>query len=143
MVLFLTATIMEVENMSPWTSQYGPITANLQVDALMKELSIFGCVYQQSPVPCKSEFTIQSVMRSNTKCVMKLEARMLNGERYPHGGVQVEAEMRTKAHNGAVVYGEMEICPFSESHRRAERSQEAVTSCCALGSQSQLITGAV
>ena len=33
---------------------------------------------------------------------------MLNGERYPHGGVQVEAEMRSKAHNGAVVYGEVE-----------------------------------
>ena len=28
------------------------------------------------------------------------------------------------------------ICPFSESDRRAERSQEAVTSNCALGSQS-------
>ena len=33
---------------------------------------------------------------------------MLNGERYPHGGVQVEAEMRSKAHIGAVVYGEVE-----------------------------------
>ena len=99
---------MEVENMSPWTSQYGPITADVQVDALMKELSMFGDVYQQSPVPCKSEFTIQSAMRRNTKCLMKLEARMLNGERYPHGGVQVEAEMRSKAHNGAVVYGEVE-----------------------------------
>ena len=104
----LKATIMEVENMSPWTSQYGPITADVQQDALMKELSMFGCVYQQSPVPCKSEFTIQSVMRRNTKCLVKLEARMLNGERYPHGGVQVEAEMRSKAHNGAVVYGEVE-----------------------------------
>ena len=94
--------------MSPWTSQYGPITADVQLDALMKELSMFGFVYQQSPVPCKSEFTIQSVMRRNTKCLAILEARMLNGERYPHGGVQVEAEMRSKAHNGAVVYGEVE-----------------------------------
>ena len=33
---------------------------------------------------------------------------MLNGERYPRGGVQVEAEMRSKAHNEAVVYGEVE-----------------------------------
>ena len=104
----LKATIMEVENMSPWTSQYGPITADVQVDALMKELSKFGCVYQQSPVPCKSDFKIQTVMRRNTKCLVILKARMLNGERYPHGGVQVEAEMRSKAHNGAVVYGEVE-----------------------------------
>ena len=101
----LKASIMEVENMSPWTS---PITADVQVDALMKELSMFGCVYQQSPVPCKSVFTIHSVMRRNTKCLMKLEARMLNGERCPHGGVQVEAEMRSQVHNGAVVYGEVE-----------------------------------
>ena len=94
--------------MSPWTSQYGPITADVQVDALMEELSMFGFVYQQSPVPYKSEFTIHSVMRWKTKCLVKLEARMLNGERYPHGGVQVEAEMRSNAHNGAVVYGEVE-----------------------------------
>ena len=104
----LKASIMEVENMSPWTSQYGPITADVQVDALMKEVSMFGDVYQQSPVPCKTEYTIESVMRRNTKCLMKLEARMLNGERYPRGGVQVEAEMRSKTHNGAVVYGEVE-----------------------------------
>ena len=104
----LKASIMEVENMSPWTSQYGPITADVQVNALMKEVSMFGDVYQQSPVPCKTEYTIESVMRRNTKCLMKLEARMLNGERYPRGGVQVEAEMRSKTHNGAVVYGEVE-----------------------------------
>ena len=104
----LKASIMEVENMSPWTSQYGPITADVQVDALMKEVSMFGDVYQQSPVLCKTEYTIESVMRRNTKCLMKLEARMLNGERYLRGGVQVEAEMRSKTHNGAVVYGEVE-----------------------------------
>ena len=104
----LKATIMEVENMSPWTSQYGPITVDVQVDTLKKELSMFGDVYQQSPVPCKSEFTILSVIKINRKCLIKLEARMSNGERYPHGGVQVEAEMRSNAHNGAVVYGEVE-----------------------------------
>ena len=104
----LKATIMKVENMSPLTSQYGPITADVQVDALMKELSMFGCVFEQSPVPRKSEFTFQSVMRRSRKCFIKLEARMLNGKRCPHGGVQVEAEIRSKVHNGAVVYGEVE-----------------------------------
>ena len=104
----LKASIMEFENISPWTSEYGPITADVPVDALMKEVSMFGFVYQQSPVPRKSEFTIQSVMRRSKKCFIKLETRMLNGERYPHGGVQVAAEMRSKTHNGAVVYGEVE-----------------------------------
>ena len=32
----------------------------------MNELSMFGCVYQQSPVPCKSKLRIKSVMRRNT-----------------------------------------------------------------------------
>ena len=105
----LKATIMEIENnMSSLTSQYGPITADVQVDVLMEDLSMFGNVFQLSPVPCKSELTIPSVIKTNTKCLMKLEARMMNGERYPHGGIQVEDEMRSKAHNGAVVYGEVE-----------------------------------
>ena len=104
----LKATIMEINNMSPWASQYSPITADVQVDALMEELSKFGYVFEKTPVPCKSEFTILSETRSHRKCLIKLEAMMLNGERYPHGGVQVEAEMRSKAHNGAVVYGEVE-----------------------------------
>ena len=34
----LKATIMEVENVSLTTSQYGPITVDVQVDILMKEL---------------------------------------------------------------------------------------------------------
>ena len=46
--------------MSHWT----PITADVQVDALMKELSMFGYVFEQSPVPCKSELTIQSLIRN-------------------------------------------------------------------------------
>ena len=104
----LKATNKVVANMSLSTSHYGHVTAVAQTDILVKELSTFGYVFDQSPVPRKSELTIQPVIRRNTKCLMKLEARMLNGERYTHGGVQVEAEMRSKSHNGAVVYGEVE-----------------------------------
>ena len=106
----LKATNKVVENISLSTSHYGPITAVAQTDTLVKELSIFGCVFDQSPVPSKSEFTIPSVSRIkvNMKCLMKLDVRMMNGVRYPHGGVQVEAEIRSKAHNGKVVYGEVE-----------------------------------
>ena len=51
----LKATIMEVKNVTLTTSQYGPISAYVQVDIFMKELSMFGNVFEQSPVPCKSE----------------------------------------------------------------------------------------
>ena len=37
-----------------------------------------------------------------------LETKVFNGERYPHGGVKVQAEVRSKDHNGAVEYGEVE-----------------------------------
>ncbi|KAL5515388.1 hypothetical protein EMCRGX_G000548 [Ephydatia muelleri] len=33
---------------------------------------------------------------------------LLSGERYPHGGLQVKAELRPKSHDGAVVPGEVE-----------------------------------
>ena len=39
---------------------------------------------------------------------IKLETKTSCGKRYPHGGIQVEAEMRSTAYNGAVVYGEVE-----------------------------------
>ena len=39
----------------------------------------------------------------NTVCWLMLEIENFNGERYPHGGVKVQAEMRTKDHNGAIV----------------------------------------
>ena len=104
----LKATLRKVQNVSSSTSQYDLIYAHLQIDSLLQEVSRLGYVYDQSPAPCKSIITFPSVSRINTKCLMKLDTRMLNGERCPHGGVQVEAEMRSNAQNGAVVYGEVE-----------------------------------
>ena len=93
----LKATLRKVQNVSSSTSQYGLIYAHVQTDFLKHEVSRFGNVFDQS-----------RVSGINTKCLMKLDTRMLNGERCRHGGVQVEAEMRSKAHNGAVVYGQVE-----------------------------------
>ena len=104
----LKATLRKVQNVSSSTNQYGHITSKVQTDFLRQEVSKFGDVYDQSPVPCKSIILFPSVSRIETKYLMKLDMRMLNGERCPHGGVQVKAEMRSKAHNGAVVYGEVE-----------------------------------
>ena len=43
-----------------------------------------------------------------TRFLVKVEIKTSEGERYPHGGVQVKGEIRSKAQNGAVVYGEVE-----------------------------------
>ena len=104
----LIAILRKVQSVSSSTSQYGLISAHVQTDSFVQEVSRFGYVYDQSPVPCKSIIISPSVIKMNTKCLMKLDTRMLNGERCPHGGVLVAAEMRSKAQNGAVVYGEVE-----------------------------------
>ena len=104
----LKAIIKKVENVVIPTSHYGPITAQFTSHSLTKEISSFGDVFDQSPAPGQSIITFQKVFRENEKCVVKLETRMFNGERYPRGGVKVQAEMRSKDHNGAVVFGEVE-----------------------------------
>ena len=104
----LKVTLRKVQNISFSTSQYGHISAHVQTDSIIEQLSKFGDVFDQAPVPCKSIITFPSVSRIDTKCLMKLDTRMLNGERYPHGGIQVEAELRPKSHDGAVVLGQVE-----------------------------------
>eukprot|EP00731_Ephydatia_muelleri_P007887 Em0004g225a len=39
---------------------------------------------------------------------VKIQSKTSKGEECPHGGVEVKGEMRSKTHNGAVVYGEVE-----------------------------------
>ena len=102
----LKATLRKVQNVSS-TNQYGRLTSKVHTDFLVHEILNFGDVYDQSPVPCKSIISLPSVSRIEKKHLMKLETRMSNGEKYRHGGVQVEAEMRSKANNGAVVYGQV------------------------------------
>ena len=104
----LKATLRKVENVSSTIQTKCIISAHVQTDLLIQDISQIGSVFDQSPVPCKSIITFPSVSRIETKYSMKLDMRTLNGERCSHGGVQVEAEMRSKAHNGAVVYGEVE-----------------------------------
>ena len=104
----LKAILRMVQNVSSAASQYGRLTCTVHTDLLVHEILNFGDVYDQSPVPCKSIISFPSVSRIEKMYLRKLDMRMLNGKRYPHGGVQVEAEMRSKAHNGAVVLGEVE-----------------------------------
>ena len=43
-----------------------------------------------------------------TRYDIKIQSKTSEGAEYPHGGVEVKGEMRSKTHNGAVVYGEVE-----------------------------------
>ena len=104
----LKATLKMVEKVNIAPNHYGPITAQMPTQSVVKELLTCGGVYDQSPVASQSNVTFPSVIHVNTKSQLMLETKVFNGERYPHGGEKVQAEMRSKDHNGAVVYGEVE-----------------------------------
>ena len=53
-------------------------------------------------------WTSISVAKVGSRFHVKVESKTSEGEGYPHGGVQVKGEMRSKVHSGAVVYGEVE-----------------------------------
>ncbi|KAL5491758.1 hypothetical protein EMCRGX_G017112 [Ephydatia muelleri] len=48
------------------------------------------------------------VAKVGTMYHVKVQSKTSKGEEYPHGGVEVKGEMRSKTHNGAVVYGEVD-----------------------------------
>ncbi|KAL5496386.1 hypothetical protein EMCRGX_G012657 [Ephydatia muelleri] len=49
-----------------------------------------------------------NLARVGTRYHVKVQSKTSKGEEYPHGGAEVKGEMRSKTHNGAVVYGEVE-----------------------------------
>eukprot|EP00731_Ephydatia_muelleri_P007935 Em0004g273a len=53
-------------------------------------------------------WTSTTVARVGTRYNIKIQSKTSEGAEYPHGGVEVKGEMRSKTHNGAVVYGEVE-----------------------------------
>eukprot|EP00731_Ephydatia_muelleri_P007931 Em0004g269a len=58
--------------------------------------------------PSSSTWTSTSVAKVGTRYHVKVRSKTSKGEECPHGGVEVKGEMRSKTHNGAVVYGEVE-----------------------------------
>ena len=104
----LKVTLIMVEKVNITTNHYGPVTAQMPTQSLVKELSTCGGVYDQSLVASQTNVTFPSVIHVNAKSQLMLETKVFNGDRYPHGGVKVQAEMRSKDHNGAVVYGKVE-----------------------------------
>ena len=102
----LKATLNRVQTMSLTPTQHSDISVSVQTDALVRELSKFGHVSEMSP--SSSTWTSAMVAKVKTNFNIELETKNSFGEEYPHGGAQIKAEMRSKAHNGAVVYGEVE-----------------------------------
>ena len=99
----LKATLKKVEGVSLSTSD---IHVTLQTDSLMKVLSKFGHVIN-SP-PSQSTLSSKSAARMDMVYSVKVETKSSEGERYPYGGLQVKAELRSKSHDGAVVPGKVE-----------------------------------
>ena len=104
----LKAILQKVENVSLTPNDSSDIHVFLQTESLIKELSIFGHVMDSSPSPSQSTWSSEFVAKVKGVYCVKLETMTSKGERYPHGGLQVKAELKPKSHNGAVVPGEVE-----------------------------------
>ena len=102
----LKAKYKKVEAMFPHGNTR--ISVDVPLDGLIRELSEFGYILELSPSPSLSTWTSTSVSKVGTGFVVKVETKTSKGVGYPHGGVKVQAEMRSKDHNGAVVYGKVE-----------------------------------
>ena len=102
----LKATLKKIEGISLTPSQSSDIYVTLQIDSLMKELSIFGHVMTSSP--SQSTWSSKSAARMDKVYSVKVETKSSEGERYPYGGLQVKSELRPKSHDGAVIPGKVE-----------------------------------
>eukprot|EP00731_Ephydatia_muelleri_P035524 Em0132g3a len=77
-------------------------------DDLVRKLSKLGEIIVFFPSPSSSTWVSTSVAKVGARYHVQVQSKTSKGEEYPHGGVEVKGEMRSKTHNGAVVYGEVE-----------------------------------
>ena len=104
----LQATLKRVQTISLTPNQHSNITASVQTDDLVRQLSKLGEIIVFFPSPSSSTWMSTSVAKVGTRYHVKIQSKTSKGEEYPHGGVEVKGEMRSKTHHGAVVYGEVE-----------------------------------
>ena len=104
----LQAILKRVQTISLTPNQHSNITVSVQTDDLVKQLSKLGNLFQNYLSPSSTMWTSTSVAKVGTRYNVKVQSKTSKGEEYPHGGVEVKGEMRSKTHNGAVVYGEVE-----------------------------------
>ena len=104
----LQATLKRVQTISLTPNQHSNITVSVQTDDLVTQLSKLCEIIVFFPSPSSSTSMSTSVAKVGTRYHVKVQSKTSKGEEYPHGGVEVKGEMRSKTHNGAVVYGEVE-----------------------------------
>ncbi|KAL5496820.1 hypothetical protein EMCRGX_G013182 [Ephydatia muelleri] len=104
----LQATLKRVQTISLTPNQHSNISVSVKTDDLVRQLSKLGEIIVFFPSPSSCTWISTSVARVGTRYHVKVQSKTSKGEEYPHGGVEVKGEMRSKTHNGAVVYGEVE-----------------------------------
>ncbi|KAL5496791.1 hypothetical protein EMCRGX_G013149 [Ephydatia muelleri] len=104
----LQATLKRVQTISLTPNQHSNISVSVKTDDLVTQLSKLGEIIVFFPSPSSSTWMSTSVARVGTRYHVKVQSKTSKGEEYPHGGVEMKGEMRSKTHNGAVVYGEVE-----------------------------------
>ncbi|KAL5496566.1 hypothetical protein EMCRGX_G012872 [Ephydatia muelleri] len=104
----LQATLKRVQTISLTPNQHSYITASVQTDDLIRQLLKLGNIFDFYPPPSSCAWISTSVAKVGTRYAVKIQSKTSEGAEYPHGGVEVRGEMRSKTHNGAVVYGEAE-----------------------------------
>ena len=104
----LQATLRRVQTISLTPNQRSNISVSVKTDDLIRQLSKLGNIFDFYPSPSSCTWMSTSVARVGTRYHVKLQSKTSEGAEYPHGGVGVKGEMRSKTHNGAVVYGEVE-----------------------------------
>ena len=104
----LQATLKRVQTISLTPNQHSNISVSVKTDDLIRQLSKLGNIFDFYPSPSSCTWMSTSVAKVGTRYHVKVQSKTSKGEEYPHGGVEVKGEMRSKTHNGAVVYGEVE-----------------------------------
>ena len=104
----LQATLKRVQTISLTPNQHSNISVSVKTDDLVRQLSKLGEIIAFFPSPSSCTWMSTSAAKGGTRYHVKVQSKTSKGEEYPHGGVEVKGEMRSKTHNGAVVYGEVE-----------------------------------
>ena len=104
----LQATLKRVQTISLTPNQHSNISVSVKTDDLVRQLSKLGEIIVFFPSPSSCPWMSTSAAQVGTRYHVKVQSKTSKGEEYPHGGVEVKGEMRSKTHNGAVVYGEVE-----------------------------------